>query len=552
MTEQAGDNNSVVDHSVDMDFDYSPCDDQDGYFKILYSWWRDHYGFVGKSVPGQDISLYYDVLVVNSSLNNSALMWMVDDVEESLTYSDLISLSESQAGGWFTLGVRSGTTIAIVTNKASKRIIALFAALRLGLIISFIVPVGRARVSETLLKLDCDYIFSDYEIRDWIPTPLLPTMLVSPGNEVLPDILPFSYPCNHVVFRLLDSYGCTDLTVVDIPAQLLFLNLIRDGFHILKLSRGKTVCATGDMCGALSPFIELATLFCGSTLFLSGAERSKSVITRLLQTELYLVEITPDLRDSISKITEGSVSVRWSGWFRSILDSSDLKSWKDFDDKFGRNRIEHMDLLYLATSGGIALGNPRHFNVLDTKIYSSKGSSWQLGDISNPENISTMVYGRYCSVHYSSDKPNFYPSPVLLSPFAQGYRYLGCYPTGRMGKFYPSDNVCECLAHDGSWHVIIERPGSKGPEIVAEFILLAFMETRSADELRSLVACNFGHDALPDAIEIIPLMPRFDEKGKINKSWCSQMYFSGEFNRRARSNIYKMISELRYRLIPRY
>lgn len=551
MTEQAGEINADVDLLVDMDFEYSLCSDQNGYLKKLYTQWRDHYGFVGKSVPGQDISLYHDILAVNSSLNNPALVWTVNGDDESLTYSALLNMAESQAGSWFTLGVRSGNTIAIVTNKTWKRIIALFSALRLGLIISFVAPVGRSRVSDALLKLDCDHIFIDSEVQDWIPSPKLSTLLVGPATVAPPDTLPFSYPCNHVVFRLLDSYGCTDLAIVEIPAQLLFLNLIRDGFHILKLSRGKTVCATGEISGGLSPFIELATFLCGSTLFLSGTENSRTVATKILESELYLVEVTPSLRDSIAKITECSLNVKWGGWFRNILDSSDSNAWKEFDDKFRPNKIEHMDLLYLVATGGVALGNPRHYDVLDTKIYPSKGSDWQLGDITTPKNISTMVYGRYCSVHHASDEPKFYPSPVLLSPFLQGYKYLGCYPTGRMGKVYPSDNVCECLACDGSWHVIIERPGSKGVDVVTEYILLAFMENRSVNELRLLVESNFGHDALPDLIEIIPLMPRFDGKGKINSSWCSQMYFKGEFNRRVRSNIYKMISELRFRLIGR-
>jgi hypothetical protein len=264
-----------------------------------------------------------------------------------------------------------------------------------------------------------------------------------------------------------------------------------------------------------------------------------------------LVEITPSLRDSITKINEGSVSVKWGCWFRNILDSNDSKSWKEFDDKFRPNQIEHMDLLYMAPTAGIALGNPRHYDVLDTNIYPSKGSYWQLGDIATPENISTMGYGRYCSVHHASEEPKVYPSPVLLSPFLQGYKYLGCYPTGRMGKLYPSDKICECLACDSSWHVIIERPGSKGAEVGTEYILLAFMEDRSVNELRTLVESNFGPDALPDLIEIIPLMPRFDDKGKINSSWCAQMYFRGEFNRRATINIYKMISKLRFGLIAR-
>lgn len=550
MSEQVGEVNSD-DLVVDMDFDYTVREDQSSYLKKLYAQWRDHYGFLGKSVLGQDIRLYYDILYVNSSLNNPALVWTINDGDESLAYSGLLSLSQSQAASWFTLGVRSGNTISIVTNETCKRIIALFAALRLGLIISFVSPVGRSRVSESLLKLDCDHIFIDPEIQDWIPSTLLSTLLVGPAIESLPDSLPFSYPCNHVVFRLLDAYGCTDLSIVEIPAQLLFLNLIRDGFHILKLSKGKTVCATGELSGGLSPFIELATLFCGSTLFISSKENSKRVAAKILELEFYLVEVTPSLRDSLAKVTEGSVSVKWGGWFRNILDSIDAKSWKEFDDKLGPNKIEHMDLLYMATTGGIALGNQRHYDVLDTKIYPSKGSSWQLGDITTPENKTTMAYGRYCSIHHVLDEAKVYASPVLLSPFEKGYRYLGCYPTGRMGKIYPSDKVSECLARDGSWHVIIERPGSNRAEVVTEYILLAFREDRSVKELRALVEYNFGPDALPDLIEIIPLMPRFDDKGKINNSWCSQMYFRGEFNRRARSNIYKMISELRFRLNAR-
>jgi hypothetical protein len=92
MSEQVGEVNSD-DLVVDMDFDYTVREDQSSYLKKLYAQWRDHYGFLGKSVLGQDIRLYYDILSVNSSLNNPALVWTINDGDESLTYSGLLSLS---------------------------------------------------------------------------------------------------------------------------------------------------------------------------------------------------------------------------------------------------------------------------------------------------------------------------------------------------------------------------------------------------------------------------------------------------------------------------
>lgn len=513
--------------------------------QLLVQWWQKNYGYNTKTIPRHAVDFYHDLVLTHSFDVYQAIAWCEGDSLRSLSYGELERSVHDLSQRWMAQSLKPGLSVAIICSKGYRRLIALLTAFRLGLIPSLLDYSGPVLLTRQLHLLDCDVIYADSAYHAFIPGELSGRILKLDGMKSIPKGFSESYACDSIVLRILSDPFGIDCPVINLTAQHVYLNLVRDAFFILELKKGHRIAAPSRANGVGSPFLELAAFLSGSSIMIIDREGWIHATPYLLSNSFDCVGLESDgiahLRRKISTIYH---EIRWGRWFRSPLDHYTTLDWSLFAGDLALNTIPRAELFWCAAASGIGLGTVWSTNPYDSILHSPPGLTWYLGETVNPANLSMIPFGIFCPVISQGDKKLSIPTDLLLSANPDGHRYLGRYNGDAHFSDYPAALVLEVLALSGCWHVILERP----PESFVqkpERILLAFMEDRSAIELNAIIRTEICEEAVPGTVEIFDLMPPLTPDGLPDTEWCKSLYFKGELHRRSNTRIHVLLSQLK-------
>ncbi len=507
----------------------------------LFRSWRESYGFGCKSVFGKDIDLFGDCIERNLSLDHPCLSWHEQGDLVSVSYSQVANEVEGLASRWLANSIQEGESVCIICDHPYRRLVSLLCAFRLGLIPLLINPTGPVVIQSTLDANPQDHLHVEPSLLKWIPEALRSSVL-----DLTRDARRAKEACRYsssaVALRLPDPFSSDMSALVELTAQDLFLRLIRDGHSILRLQKGSRMASYVDLQDSTSPFTELMALLCGASLICLNGETPESFIRHLMLESLEVIGISPKMMQPLmeAQLNTPRTGV-WERWFRSPLVSHRILEWQNFTKQLDLEGTPHADLQWTASSAGIAFGSEWSTNLFDFDLYPAPGQSWYLGDVAAPLMPTKGSSGRYVTSLNAEDKPIDNPTPFILLAHENAHRFLGCYPTGRAGMAFPEELVYRCVELPLCWHTIIELPVANG----SQFVLLAFMDPRSKSDLNKIIQENGGEFALPDQIEIIPYVPKLNQKGEIDAEWAKRLYLRGEFERRSKIPVYKALSKVR-------
>jgi len=530
------------------DFEYIRAEgkEQPNFQLSLFSWWRREQGFGCKSIIDHDIDFYSDLVNRHDMPDRLAIEWLKGGVRNSLSYSALREAILLQEGQWSS-SLQPGHTVAIVSADPVRRLVALMAALRRGLVVTVVPAVGPSRLAHSLTALDCQHLVVDPAFWSWVPAEWKIRLVKPTASGKTPGHASFCYPKDAIVMRTLDPW-IEEGGVHALLASELFTNLIRDGYRILGMTRGARLVWSPDP-GDEGPFLELATLLCGGIITLLDEHHAEASWRLLLDTECHAVRVSRRLTQCYVQLaTAEGKPPNWSRWFRHPVESIDPSPWLQFTQQCSLENIPQAQLAWSAASGGICLGSAWNPDIGDWRLCPPPGLIWQLGQVSEPGRRTLSDFGRLCLFDKSEAEPVPLPTPFMLSKSGDSFRFVGCYPAGRQGRPYPRKVVSQALMRAGAWHAIIEIPSVNGLE-TPSYTLVGFMETRPASELVSLLEREVGTDAIPDDVVIIPLVPRLLEDGSIDEAWTRTAYLNGEYDHRIRHPVHQAISRFKLALL---
>jgi len=152
------------------DFDYIRAGGKEhpNYQLSLFSWWRREQGFGCKSIIDHDIDFFSDLVNRHDMPDRLAIEWLKGGARNSLSYTALREAILQQEGQW-SPSLQPGHTVAIVSADPVRRLVALMAALRRGLVVTVVPAVGPARLAHSLAALDCQHLVVDPGFWGWIP-----------------------------------------------------------------------------------------------------------------------------------------------------------------------------------------------------------------------------------------------------------------------------------------------------------------------------------------------------------------------------------------------
>lgn len=515
------------------------------YHRRLFDRWQQEQGYNARSIPGRIIDLYSDCLGRHGLENRAALRSYQGGALLTISYGELLTEVRRCAECWHAHGVNAQESVAVLVSSPFERTVALLAGFRLGLQVSLLPVTGASLLAEHLALLDCDHLHIESGFMNWVPVALRSQVIRQDQRRALENEEPRVYGPTDIALRLIDPGSESGQSVVIFQAGFLFRRLLQDAYLILNIDRGQLIAGMSRVEEGTAPFPELSALLAGACFwFIEPPDWQQHAVT-LLAEPLDLISIPAHARSALTApgivVEEGT----WKRWVRNPVECLDYAAWCAFAKRLGLESIPHADLLVMTSMAGIALGNDWSVDLLNMDVAPPAGQDWHLGDLMDPTQPSPTQHGRFAVILPDFEAQPVIATPVLLTSFGKGYRFVGHYPPGRQGRAVPAAQMIQVLKITGARHAIVEKPGGQGVDSKTDYVLIAFRDPRSEDEILQTLAGHLGLSARPDAIVRSSLYPRLTEKGEVDSGWVSQLYFRGELSRREEAPFYGAIARFK-------
>ena len=285
----------------------------------------------GKSRLDAKYDFYHDILARNRQNPAPAFRWFHETSGwQELGYGQLEESAAREAARWESLGAAPGRKLCIVSNLNERFLISLLAALKIGLIISILPPLGPSFLGRRIDAVAPDFIWTPEEHVSLLAR--YQAILIAEGGsgkiEAL-DSRSHSYAASMPVALCFDPSSETPDVPRVLNAECAFLSAVRDGAVALGLRPGQALAAPGFDIMETQPALLLASLLNGAT-YVQIEEKDLARTPGLLaERPLRSVGITAAVRE-VFLSSPVEVGKAWDFWFRDPAGSHDIRAWSEF------------------------------------------------------------------------------------------------------------------------------------------------------------------------------------------------------------------------------
>ena len=517
------------------------------FWRALHSYWKQQQAIQSKSSPLVCYDFYHDLLVKPNDQTTSAYIWFDGENWQTWSYAELRHAVDSLAATWEIAGVEPQDTLAILYPQGPQKITAILAGLRLGLILTLLPPQGDSFVQKRLENLNPKWLVMDQLYRHRLAKNWQELSLTNTLSSLSPTRQPYLYSANETVLQSFDPTSLTPDIPCLVDADTLYLGALRDGIFALGI-KARQLCAAPDWHSMESePALILAVLLKGATWVHIELADIEDKTIRLLEQPIDILGVSRSLRDVLrDNPLQGEKT--WRYWFRHPAESADLTLWQDFIEQLELQDCYAGNLLWNTTIGGAVFFSARYLGLAHHEIVPAAGLLWQFGMIGNPELPCLDDSGRIALGKEIEGEIIWTATPHILALYLKAWHYLGNYPRGRAARTYPRDEIMAVIRDCEPYLALIEVSVLAG-DIDPRQVLLAFGDNVDSDALHKRIEFELGGEFLPDRIEILSSLPKFNEEGGVNQEWCQLHYLTGELYRREHNKIFQSLSALKKKIL---
>lgn len=533
-----------------------------------------------KSQLGSGYDLFYDAVVrhaLGPAADRPCLLFIGDGPAaeqgrslQSLTYFQLHAAACVLADAWQGRGAGVGERICILYPLGPELLVSICAALKLGLVVSVLPPLGADFLGKRLRAMRPHHVVTAKRylplLREWVRAgtlsledAVLPAP-ASPGEQMAAAIAAaeelrngvrqssgysHTYPPRSPALLCFSPLRDPAWVPQAVAAQAVYMGALDDGL-VLGLHHGHcTLAAPEHAYLQYQPLLLLTTLLHGATfLHLSAlglAELPKR--TRAVPTVDVLV-LTARLRDYwIEQSARPLHEVRCC--VTQVCQAQDDFLWQDFIERARLRGIPFLAWHYDATCAGALLFSLRRSGQISQLLYPAPGRPFLLGD---PRVDDAPAQG-----------PNGILRPLpgacglLLYEHNGGYLYGGTRFPSRAGTSHARDEVEEVVAALPfvAGTAMIADPSDRGTATLLVFVgphlrqkskeYFLKLEQLVRERLRS----RLGVEYVPTQVQVMACLPRRNARG-IELGWCEQQLRSGQLARRANDPVLGLLDELSF------
>ena len=484
---------------------------------------------------------------------------------QSLSYAELGRQAALLSRAWAGAGAKNGQLVALVLHPGPELAAALLAALKLGLVFSFVPPQGRWLVQRRLKALDPDHLVMDSlhaaQLRAYASR-VLPWTVSSSSSDNYPETISSVYPSGSTAALLFDPSSMEPDMPRAVSSDTLYLGAMRDGLIALGLRPGEFFAASGFDPLTTWPSMLLAGLLNAGTFVHMTLEQIREDPRRILSVPCKVLGISRGLRDILLK---EPLSLRKSceHWFRHPGETVDITPWMDWIEAMDLKKSYASNLAWTPVLGGCCLISPRRMGIAHNHVLPAPGSLWHLRDITDPSTPSMGDWGvlvqsiaRNLAGHDETQLETTLPAPAVIAPQGQVWNYIRPPHVDQDGLHFPENMVQEVAASAlprGVLCLLITLPGYAARDD-SRRVLVVFTaacirndgtmnpgQAQIRDHLRRTISRELGAYYLPHKIEFLPLFPRMIQAGEMDQEWSRDQYLSGKLHKKAKNQLFRQI-----------
>jgi hypothetical protein len=494
--------------------------------------------------------IYHDAIVRHLSPSRPALRWYEPKLGlREISYSELHAAAARRASAWAGQKVKTGDVIAIVLSPGATWLISLVTALRMGLCISLLFPLGDAYLAHRLAKLGPAHIATE---AAYLPLLVGFEKLVLDDNFVAPAYPDawYTYGPKELLGKLFSPLHAPLLKPHELAAQRAYLEAVRDGVLVYLLEPGEVLAAPGFHLLQHQPAMILATLLAGACFFHVPTPDLLADPTLLTLSPIRCLGVGHEVRDALLAAPPGPPS-GLGLWIKNPEEPVDPDAWRRFTEAMDMKKVPASSLVVDAARGGAALFSVRRPGGTDWRVLPAPGQPYGLFDAGGSGEEAVSAHGIFTET--IAGKPAL-PGYMILARTGPEYGYGGTTTPRRDGRIYPADEVTDLVGElpfvAGS--IVVPLP-SGGPGAHALFTLVVFtgaavLPDGASAVIAAQIELHLGREFLPDRTEIFPLYPRL-KKGKLDQAWCETQLRTGLLSRKAREPMFLDLTALRKRCV---
>lgn len=524
--------------------------DPRGFFSGLLSTARATLGVSLKSASFSHYDFYYDIFESRKNSGETAFIhYDVNGRRQAATYGDLKRLTDHCAGEWQARGVGEGACLCLVYPLGLEFAVGLLAALKLGLIVSFVSPDRPYLMKQQLAALSPDYIATSPvyaalagDFRDRL-VHTLPAKK-SPGE---PAPRPRVYQTGQTAARLFDVSLEAGFVPVEVPCDALYLNAFRDGVLALNLGPGELLSAPGWSAALTQPFMLLSVFLSGAAFLDLKPDLCAKTPAMLESDPPTVLGMNREFRTFLASVSR-DLFARCRFWFRPPADSGDAGAWQGFITVKGLDKRLTGVIQWHAQAGGILAFSRRRKGLVMETLLPSAGMKWRLAPLPDGGMLPSPDFGRMAVCVGEAERI----TPYLFVKNGVEWLCPSSYLNEKQGRFYPRELVQAFIRELNFNRPFIIVPVNRPASPRQTYDLVVFSGAGSnvdkpglSKKLSDRITRYLGREYCPDRIVFLPVLPRLAEDGVMDTERCMTEYAANRLSKRAGHPVFRDISRFK-------
>lgn len=507
-----------------------------------------------KSIPLKCYDFYHDIVIRNQENNAPAFRWYDSILGwKEISYFELGYLAGEKAANWISSGVQPHQILCVMYPVGQNCVVSLLAALKIGVTLSFLPPMGKCFVQKRLQALNPDHIVTD-EIYVSLLGKWQKCLLVDNESDKKETQIEhsYTYPSGAIIALCFDPCSETSHIPKEVTSDAAYLCPLRDGMIALGIKPNYVCAASGFHVLETQPALLLACLLNGGTYL--HIELDDIVKNPLLLTKypVKAMGVSNQLRNILLN-KPIKIGKQWNFWFRNPAESHDIDQWQKFIRLLHLQDVHAGNLKWDAALCGCSLFSAKQKGQAHLRALPSAGVPWSLASISNGDVEAVGDYGVFSATMLGHKEKEKIITTNMLAKERKEWLFVGSHVSGRAGRYYSQSEILEiiCDIPHCAHSTIVEVPifGVKTDPV---FTLLIFIGTRNnIDEsatikkIHDTIIQEMGNEFIIDKVKFFLLYPRHCLDGSMDHHWCCSQYLTGGLFQKERDEIYRCITRLR-------
>ncbi len=523
------------------------------FWKSLLSFQKELSPLPPQSELGKKYDFYSD-LVLRHSESNLAITYIDENgFVENWTYKKLHRTVNFVIKQWAQYELKPGQIVALILPVGIDFFVALLAALRLGLTISY-------------LASDSPYLSSPF--LSSLVDQLEPTWVITGEKEGPPPLdkyrkLPlknleeceqvngpssYAYDPMHFMQHSLSLHSSPPFSIVSLDAQTTYLHALREGLITLGLQPGVTWTSPLTCPLRTQPCSTLMTFLSGATLLHIEEKAIENDPSILKNEKIHLLGISPRLQKLGGK-KPLSIGKHLKGYYKPPL-SHHPSSWKTFVQMNKLEKIPSFKLLIDNVSGGALFFSKPSLEEMNPFFKPTPPLSWSLADLTGNQGAPLNGMG----IFSYGDQP--IETHFIVAQIENNLLLSGTVKPSIEGIAIPIEKIESTVSQlPFVEHCLLHCALKMGETTTYRTSLLLFIhplknhigeKTKSewVESIKTQISKEIGTAFLPDQIEFYPLIPPLKE-GRIDRARCAEQFKQGHLHRKRASQVYQLINILK-------